>query len=288
MIDLVVFYQFAFHQIGHIRVEYGRALRTTAILCVLAAAVAFIPDAFCAERKSAVVQPRIKAFQPGERLTYEISWSNIVAAGTVVMEVKSEMLPEGRNVLRFMVTTRSSGAIEKFYPVNDAIQSIFDPQIMQSLSYSLKESHGKRKKHRDLAFDHVRKTVVNKQDDDPPETLTVPDPVQDALSMIYYLRTLADFSIGKVITVNVFDSGKNWSDEITVLGKETIKTPAGEFSTIKVSSSPKYEGNFLNKGEVFIWLTDDSRKVPVVMKSTTSVGAFVSTLTGLKTGADTR
>jgi hypothetical protein len=34
----------------------------------------------------------------------------------------------------------------------------------------------------------------------------------------------------------------------------------------------------MNKGEVFLWLTDDSRKVPVLMKSTLTVGSFVFTL----------
>ena len=56
-------------------------------------------------------------------------------------------------------------------------------------------------------------------------------------------------------------------------------TPAGEFDTIEVSTFPRYEGVFRKKGEVFIRLTDDSRRAPVLMKSTISIGSSVSTLT---------
>lgn len=40
----------------------------------------------------------------------------------------------------------------------------------------------------------------------------------------------------------------------------------------------------MNKGEIFIWLTDDSRRVPVLMKSTISIGSIMTTLTKMKPG----
>jgi hypothetical protein len=242
-----------------------------------------IPDTISAEERTlASTASPIRAFQPGETLTYDISWSKIVTAGTAVMEVKEETLKNGRAALKFTVTGRSAGLVDKVFPVNDTVQSVFDPLIMESLSYSLKQSHGRRKVRRELFFDHARKKVVSTLNDDAPENLDIPDQVQDALSSLYYLRTFEDFTIGKIITVNVFDSGKNWSIEVYTLGREKVKTPAGEFTTIKVKTHPKYEGVFMNKGEVFIWLTDDGRKVPVIMKSTLTVGSFVFTLTELK------
>ena len=65
-----------------------------------------------------------------------------------------------------------------------------------------------------------------------------------------------------------------------------MKTPAGKFATIKVRTFPKYEGVFMNKGEIFIWLTDDKRKIPVLMKSTIAIGSIVSTLTKMEPGKD--
>ncbi len=226
-------------------------------LCSLALGLLLLPGAFRAEEQTAVsIQPRIEALKPGEILTYDISWSNIVTAGTATMEIKEGTLPDGKQVLRFIVTTHSAGLVDTFYRVNDRLESVFDPGTMQSLKFSLNESHGKKKRRRELVFDHVNKTVISRLNDDPPETLTIPDQTQDALSSLYYLRTRDDFIVGKAIIIQVHDSGKNWSVEVQTLGREKVTTPAGEFATIKVRTFPKYEGVFMNKGEIFIWLTD--------------------------------
>ena len=227
-------------------------------------------------------QPSIQAFQPGETLIYDISWSNILTAGTAVMEVKGDTMPDGREVLKFLVTGRSSGLVDKFFKVHDAVQSVFDPQIMQSLTYNIDENYGKKNKRCTLVFDHEQNTVVSKVNDNAPETLVIPEHVLDVLSSFYYLRAVEDFSRDKTIVFDVYDSGKIWSVEVYTLGREIVKTPAGQFSTIKIRTYPKYKGVFMNKGEVFIWLTDDSRKVPVLMKSTLAVGSFVFTLTEMQ------
>jgi hypothetical protein len=257
------------------------------IVCCLVICFLLVPCALSAEEQTiAAVPPPIKAFKPGETLVYQISWSNIITAGTATMEVKAGTMPDGRKVLRFIVTTHSAGLVDAFYRVKDRIESVFDPGIMQSLSFKLSEIHGKKKRRRELIFDHAARTVLSKLNDDPPETLTIPDPVQDALSALYYLRTRDDFAVGKAIIIEVHDSGKNWSVEVQILGREKVKTPAGEFATIKVKTFPKYEGVFMNKGEIFIWLTDDSRKIPVLMKSTIAIGSIVSTLTSMRLGDD--
>ncbi|OGW39722.1 MAG: hypothetical protein A2010_10390 [Nitrospirae bacterium GWD2_57_9] len=224
--------------------------------------------------------------EPGEILTYDISWSNIVTAGTAIMTIKEGTLPDGEQVLRLIVTTHSVGLVDKFYRVNDRLESVFDPRIMQSVKFSLNQSHGKKKKRRELVFDHVNKTVISTLNDDPPETITIPDEVQDALSSLYYLRTKEDLQVGKVTTIEVHDSGKNWSVEVLVLGREKVRTPAGQFATIKVRTFPTYEGVFMNNGEIFVWLTDDSRRVPVLMKSTISIGSIVTTLTKRELGRE--
>ncbi len=254
--------------------------------CSLAFGLMLIPGMSSAEEPTASVQPRIEALQPGEILVYDITWSNIIMAGTATTEIKEGTLPDGKKVLMFIVTTHSAGLVDTFYRVDDRLQSVFDPGIMQSLTFTLNENHGKRKRHRELVFDHVKNTVISTLNEDPPETFAIPDHTQDALSSLYYLRTRDDFIVGKPIIIQVHDSGKNWSVEVHTLGRERVKTPAGDFATIKVRTFPKYEGVFMNKGEIFIWLTDDSRKVPVLMKSTIAIGSIVSTLTKMENGKD--
>jgi hypothetical protein len=114
----------------------------------------------------------------------------------------------------------------------------------------------------------------------------IPDGTQDALSSLYYLRSQESFTDSRPVVINVHDSGKNWAVEVHVLGREMLKTPLGEFRTIKVKTYPKYEGVFMHKGEIFMWLTDDDHRVPLLMKSTITIGSIMAMITEMKLGED--
>ncbi len=54
--------------------------------------------------------------------------------------------------------------------------------------------------------------------------------------------------------------------------------PAGKFDTIKINPIMKTEGLFVRKGKMYIWLTDDDRKIPVMFRSKVKIGSFVAKL----------
>ena len=222
-------------------------------------------------------------FSSGEKLTYTISWSNIVKAGTAVMEVTEEKMPDGGTAYHFTSTARSAGMVHKFYEVADRIDSLVDSETLSSLSFHLDQSHGKRKKKRDMTFNHKERTVVVRSGGKE-ATYPVPAGTLDALSALYYLRTIEDLANGKTITFDVHDEDKTWKVDVQVLGRETITSFLGKTNTIKLRTYPKYEGVFQNKGEIYFWLTDDARRIPVLMKSVISIGSIVSTLVDLKPG----
>jgi uncharacterized protein DUF3108 len=224
-----------------------------------------------------------RSFFPGEKLTYEISWSKIVQAGIAVMEVREGKTRDNRPAYDIVSSTHSTGFVDKFYTVRDSVQSLVDSEELCSVSFSLRSRRGKRKRERDMLFDRekgtVRVTVKGES-----QVYPVPERVQDALSSLYYLRTRTDLVVGKPIVVDVHDSGKTWAVEIQTLGRERIETPAGAFDTIKIKTQPRYEGVFMHRGEITIWLTDDTRKVPVLMKSMISIGSIVATLAEIQSG----
>jgi hypothetical protein len=222
-------------------------------------------------------------FSSGERLTYSISWSEIVQAGTAVMEVTEEKTPDGRKTYRFISTARSTGIVRKFYKVADRIDSVVDAETLSSLSFHLDQSHGKRKKKRNMTYNHKDRTMVVRSDGQE-AAYPVPDGTQDALSALYYLRAKQDLATGKTVTFSVHEDNKTWNVDVQVLGRERITTSLGEVNTIKLRTYPKYEGVFRHKGEIYFWLTDDARRIPVLMKSVISIGSIVSTLVDLKPG----
>ena len=267
---------------GLSKIGSSRLLRTFIVFCLLVPGLV-LGASLSGAAEQAIAPPAagIQAFHPGETLTYDVSWSNVLSAGTVIMSVETEKLPDEREVLKFVVKGRTHGAVNRVFSVDDTVQSVFDLATMQSLSYSSIETHGKKTRRKSLDFDHVNRIVTMALNEDPLKTSPIPDRVQDNLSALYYLRTRDDFVVGKPITFEAFDSGSSVTVEIQTLGREQVKTPAGEFSTIKVKA---YKGLFVSQGEIFVWLTDDSRKVPVLLKSTLKFGTLVFTLTDLKPG----
>lgn len=226
------------------------------------------------------------AFQSGEKLTYVVSWSKILKAGVAVMEVKEEE-QNGTRIYRFVSSARSAGIVSTFYRVTDLAQSLVAADELCSLRFNLDSRHGKRKKHRELIFDQENHTVsqfANSMEG----TYDVPPRVHDSLSSLYYLRTRTDFGGEKPIVIDVFENGKNWSVEVHIIGREKLQTVLGEVDTVKVKTQPKYDGVFQNKGEIVIWFTDDARKIPVLMKSTISIGSIVASLTEMKPGEEAK
>lgn len=250
--------------------------------------------AFCVQAESVepseqpqdIIKPDTRIFLPGEKLTYAVSWSNIVAAGIAVMEVKSDptLTAGSGHVYHLVTTTRTVGLLEAFYPVRETIESVMDADGLYSLSYNLKETQGKKKRRKEITFDYEHKKARIALNDDQPVFLSVPGHMQDALSSLYSVRAMKDLIVGKSIFVDVIDGDKIWSVEVQTLGKERIKTPAGEFDTIEVKTYPKYEGVFMNKGEIYIWFTDDAKRTPVLMKSIITIGSIVATLTKIEDG----
>jgi hypothetical protein len=222
-------------------------------------------------------------FKPGEKLTYDISWSNLIHAGTAVLEVRGKKEADGEIVYHLISTAHSGRFLSKFYAVSDRIESVFDPENLRPVSFSLDQSHGKRKKKRDMKFNY-NEDIVTVLANGQRSTYPIPADIQDPLSSLYYVRTKQAFIVGKPIVVPVHEDDKNWLVEVQVLGREKLKTSIGELNTIKLKTYPKYEGVFQNTGEIYIWLTDDARKIPVLMKSTISIGSIVSTLVNLQSG----
>lgn len=225
----------------------------------------------------------VLSFLPGERLSYDITWSNVVRAGRAVMEVREERQPDGRSMYHIVSTANSAGIVKRFYKVQDTVESFMDVDSVSSLGYRLDQRHGKRTKKRDMTFEHA-KGLVRVVSDGREESYSVPGNIQDALSSLYYVRTRQDFIVGEPIIVNVHDDGKTWAVEVHTLGREKIKTEFGEFNTIKIKTYPRYEGVFQSKGEIYMWLTDDDRKIPVLMKSTITIGTIVATLVDYQDG----
>ena len=210
-----------------------------------------------------------------EKFIYNVYWAGI-RAGSASLELKDT--PEG-----LTITSRAVSAefISLFYKVEDLAQSILYPNGYPSL-YVLKIQEGRHKRDKATFFNmrpdnETQHIIYNNKLDNEIVEFNFEQPAFDPLSGLFEIRK-HQLEVGRSEFITVFDSKKLWNVEVQVLRKERITTPVGKFNTIVIKPILQSEGIFMKKGDIHIWLTDDEKKIPVMIKSKVKIGSFVAKL----------
>lgn len=217
------------------------------------------------------------AFGLGEFLQFDVGYG-FINAGTATMEVVDLIEYNGRPAYRLLSTANSNKFFSSFYPVRDRVESIFDAIGLFSWHFDKELREGKYRARRVYSFDQVNHRTVYKGD-----TLEVAAYVQDALSVLYYIRTL-DLKVGHTFYVDSFVDGRHFKLEVKVHRRESIKTDAGKFDCLVVEPIMQSAGVFKHEGKLTVWMTDDRLHLPVLMKSKVLVGSISAELTDYRLG----
>ena len=217
-------------------------------------------------------------FASGERLTFDVSWYG-VNGGTSVFEV-SNAVYDNKSVIKISTTLKSNSVISLFYPVKDVVESYVDMKNLQPYRYRSRQQEGSYRSDKEIVFNREKNlaTFIHHKSGGKTHVSETAAGVHDPLSVVYFLRTIP-LAAGQSVNIDVYDGTKNWTVVFQGVAKEKVVVPAGTFDTIKVKTLIKFEGLFVNKGEVFIWFTDDEVKIPVKMESKIKVGTITALLT---------
>lgn len=213
-----------------------------------------------------------------EKLVYDLTWTGI-KAGTATQEI---FINNGET--RIVSIARSADWISVFFPVEDRIESVLSTSLESKVgspkSYYMKIREGSHRRDKETHFDHAKGIAYYKDNlNGDRREIPITASTLDTLSSFYFVRTLK-LEVGKSVFLTILDNMKTWKVEVQVLRKEKIETKLGTFNTIVIRPLMKSEGIIDKKGEMLIWLTDDSRLLPVKMKTKVKVGSITATLVG--------
>jgi Protein of unknown function (DUF3108) len=207
-------------------------------------------------------------FLPGETLKFSVQYG-FIKAGTAYLEVPQVKEWNGHPVYMFVARAESNAFFSRFYKVRNRIESFWDSTGHYSRRYTENRREGGYKATSEIVFDYD-KQEARYQDG---RTFPIPPQVQDALSSFYYTR-LQSLPLGGSVVFDYHASRKSQPLEVKVLGRQRVETPAGKFDCIAIEPVLKAGGIFKNKGRLVIWLTDDQRRMPVMMKSKVVIGSI--------------
>ncbi|MBI5554763.1 MAG: DUF3108 domain-containing protein [Elusimicrobia bacterium] len=207
-------------------------------------------------------------FARGEKINYVVKWGFIVA-GRAFLSVEPQVW-NGKDVYRIYSAAHSSGLIGSIYPVKDKSESIVSQEDFSSLSFYKYVNEGKYHQQEQMTFDQVNGKVIY-----PDGAIDITKGTVDILASLYVVR-LKSLEPGKEFTVKICNNKKNYELVVRVITRETVTVPAGEFNTIVVEPLLKQEGIFMHQGRLFVYLTDDQERIPVLLRSKIAVGSIIA------------
>jgi len=209
-----------------------------------------------------------------QRFEYDISWLGI-KAGEALLELHYD--DAGRNRKTIRSTADSVDWISSFYRVEDRAWSRLESDGTPYY-FEIRQREGKYRSHKETFFENGMVRYVNHRKN---------RRVEKEVSEIYYDVLAAFFEVkarelvpGRPVFVHMFDSGKIGRVEVKVLKKETIDVSGGKVETVLIQPVLKTDGLFKHKGKILIWLTDDTRRIPVQVSTEVGLGSVMATLTG--------
>ena len=210
----------------------------------------------------------------GEKLTYNVSFSNFVSAAHIEMLVAARGNFFGRDAVQLKGHIETTGLVNAaLFAVNNDYITYVDPTT------------GSPFRGQQIVRAASRTTDTSADFNEPAGVAAIPSKRSgefagtfDFLSAIYRIRALP-LAQGSAYYVTVRDGTDSYTIEIGVHGNESIKTNVGTFSAIACRLRFK-NNSHLNDYGVWVFFSDDQRHVPVLITAHHSSGEIRAELAG--------
>jgi hypothetical protein len=252
-------------------------LTLTAVLCALAlAAVATL--SIQAQQVPPLSPPRPGfSFPIKQTLTYSVDW-RVFPAGTAVLRFEASGDREN-----LTASADTIGAINLLFHVSDRFQSSFDRAKGCTSDFNKQTVEGHRQVNSTLHLDYAQnRAILDEKNLRTKQTKhvesTAPTCLTDLLTGVFYASS-QPIAVGHNFVIPVFDNMRVVPVTMKIEGREEIKTPLGTFKTLRVQPTAD-AGVVKNRGNIWIWYTDDERHLPVQMRARLFWGTITFRLIG--------
>jgi len=226
----------------------------------------------------------------GETLDYEIKWKSLllptISAGNarlLIRETKNE------NELEIISRAWHSSSF-KVLSVDDTVSTITTADSLLPKVFRQKIHEGGYIRNAQAVYDFktkkatIKDTAFNKGvfKHGIDTTITLDGGERCILSAFYLARTFK-LSPGDTAYFKAISGKKKYMLKVICHRRETIETAFGKKDCLVIEPIIQGDGLFKAKGKLYIWLTNDEKRLPVLMKSEITIGAIQAELIGVQT-----
>jgi hypothetical protein len=196
-------------------------------------------------------------------LRYNAEW-RLGHAGTVELVWQPSDRPQAGTA---QLHLESAGIVARLYKIsNDYRVSMTEGYCAVSAAMQIRE--GERKRETEVVYDRSRRHAFFEERDLVKNTAAkkdVPlgaDCVHDTVGALMAMRSMV-LPIGQSASIPVSDGRKFAQVKVEAQQKETVRTPAGVFPAIRYEAFLMNNVIYGRNGRVYVWLSDDERRLPV-------------------------
>ena len=236
------------------RLDTRHALVLTTVLCVSAGPF-----------QSGSPAPAGSSLTGKGALAYNVEW-RLIDAGKARLAWAPASQPSHAGP-QLTLHLESAGLVSRLYKVNDDYSASFNAALCVQDTH-LTAHEGSRARETVVHYDQAAKKASYLERDLATHAVTlaketeIPACAHDVIGGLFFLRTQT-LEPGHSIEIPVSDGKKAVSAKVEAQQRETIKVPAGTFKTIRYEAFLFNNVLYRRPGHLYVWLTDDSRKLPV-------------------------
>lgn len=224
-------------------------------------------------------------FARGEELVYRAEFTRGLLRGVDVAEfhfqATSAQISRGLDdapVLHLTGDVVSRGLFPRIagFKFHQHVESVAGSEPFTVLRTKKLDEQGKRVRKLEAEFNHeTRKAMWYEREPNPGSaTIDFSEPVQDVLTVIYFLRT-RKLSVGDSFDVPVSDAGRIFRLSVKAVERKEISTVLGKVPAIRVEPALFGDTALVRaRGTLSIWITDDDRRLPVKAQLRVDIGTF--------------
>jgi len=238
-----------------------------------------------AQQASSPQVPPLPGPRPGfsfpvkQTFTYAVDW-RVFPAATAVLHLEADGTKE-----HLTATADTIGAINLLFHVSDKFQATFDREKGCTAELDKQTVEGRRQITSTLKLDYTNgKSILDERNLTTGQTKRlesgIPSCLTDLLTGVFYASS-QPMVVGKSFDMPVSDPLKTVVVTMKVEGREELKLPAGTFKTVRVEPTAE-AGVVKNRGQIWIWYTDDDRHLPVQMRARSFWGTITFRLSSLE------
>ena len=233
---------------------------------------------------SPAAPPAPTPYGPGERLTYDVTWSSMLTAGTMTITTHDRRPSFGATAFYITAEGKPTGLVAALYPVYYKADTLLETTTLLPQRGSLYSDEKGRRRYRIAQFDQAKRSVhYELQSTDPVKVLSQSDlpaaRAHDALSVVFALRTM-NLAPGASTLIPVLVNGHVYQVLMKVEAREHVRCGLGEVNAWRITPTLVDERDQQDGRDMVVWISDDARRLPVKLQGELPLGAFVLTLTG--------